>query len=418
MEFRDIAGNTEASAGIVTGLVTPFNTETTIGDPTRGGFREQIAPGAFTKTLQKRDVVFLFNHDTSKPLARTNAGNLTLTETPAGLRAAAMPVLTSYGKDLLALTRAGVVKGMSFGFEVIKDAWTDDNGRAANAMQGTRRTIQEVRLHEVSAVTFPAYPTTEFSARDAVSAARGSHVPSARSDVLSAELATLRDTGARRRAVDRFMSAQEVRAAVDGQIKAAAARGIVPGISYAPAELLPPPKGYDIFDGRTCSGAGKDRKTVCGRPATAVLRTGRFDAPRMETVADRDASLRREMTLSAYGFNGMQYAGSGPKMGHFVNDPHGPPTDSDTFVCTFHSYAGNQGVPHFDDVPPVPEPVIPIPSVGSLGDLDLTRQLRVMTHDANYADVSDGLKSVLVRTSEYLEYLRAHGALPRPGERL
>jgi hypothetical protein len=65
-----------------------------------------------------------------------------------------------------------VVKGMSFGFEVIKDAWADDEGRASNASVGTQRTIHEVRLHEVSAVTFPAYESTEFSARDAISAAR------------------------------------------------------------------------------------------------------------------------------------------------------------------------------------------------------------------------------------------------------
>ena len=174
IEYRTAAGGVQETDGSVSGLVTPFGVETVIGDPKRGGFRESIAPGAFKKTLQERDIVFLFNHNTDMPLARTSAGNLDLREDPtSGLKASATPVDTSYGQDLLKLTRAKVVKGMSFGFEVIKDAWQDDQGRASNENVGTKRTIQEVRLHEVSAVTFPAYETTTFSARDAISAARG-----------------------------------------------------------------------------------------------------------------------------------------------------------------------------------------------------------------------------------------------------
>lgn len=173
IEYRTAAGGVSGDGQSLDGLVTPFGVETTIGDPKAGGFREQIAPGAFTKTLQERDVVLLFNHNTDMPLARTSAGNLSLHQADDGLRAEATPVETSYGKDLLALTRAGVVKGMSFGFEVVKDDWTDDDGRSSNPMTGTRRTIREVRLHEVSAVTFPAYESTTLSARDTVNAARG-----------------------------------------------------------------------------------------------------------------------------------------------------------------------------------------------------------------------------------------------------
>ena len=50
------------------------------------------------------------------------------------------------------LARTGVVKGMSFGFEVVRDAWTDAQGRAKTPSTGTHRTINEVRLHEVPAV--------------------------------------------------------------------------------------------------------------------------------------------------------------------------------------------------------------------------------------------------------------------------
>lgn len=178
IEYRTASGGVESDENGFRGLVTPFNVWTTIGDPARSGFKERIAPGTFAKTLQERDIVFLWNHNTDMPLARSDVpegeGHLALREdATAGLRAECpQPVDTSYGRDLMALTRAGVVKGMSFGFEVIKDAWTDDEGRASNASVGTERTIHEVRLHEVSAVTFPAYDTTEFSARDAISAAR------------------------------------------------------------------------------------------------------------------------------------------------------------------------------------------------------------------------------------------------------
>jgi uncharacterized protein len=178
IEYRTAGGSATASEGVLNGLVTPFNTWTTIGDIKRGGFKERIAPGAFTKTLQERDVVLINSHDPSQPMARTSiregVGSLTLREDPsAGLRARAVPVDTSYARDVMACAEAGVTRGMSFGFEAIKDSWTDDEGRASNPQVGTRRTVHEVRLHECTTTAFPAYETTELSARDAINAARG-----------------------------------------------------------------------------------------------------------------------------------------------------------------------------------------------------------------------------------------------------
>ncbi len=181
IEYRTDAGtliSAVAEDDEIEGLVTPFNVRTQIGDIDRGGFNEEIAPGAFTKTLQERDVVLLFQHNTSMPLARTSVtsgpGSLSLTPDAAvGLRARSKPVDTTYGRDLMALTRAGVVKGMSFGFEVIKDSWTDANGQPSDEKRGVNRTVLEVRLHEVTATAFPAYETTELSARSSIAAARG-----------------------------------------------------------------------------------------------------------------------------------------------------------------------------------------------------------------------------------------------------
>jgi HK97 family phage prohead protease len=178
IEYRSLGGSASASEGVLRGLVTPFNVWTPIGDKKRGGFDERIAPGTFAKTLQERDIVLINNHDTGQPMARTSiadgVGSLALREDPsAGLRALAKPVDTSYARDVMACADAGVTRGMSFGFEVIKDEWTDDEGRASNPQTGTKRTVLEVRLHEVTTTAFPAYTTTSLSARDSVNAARG-----------------------------------------------------------------------------------------------------------------------------------------------------------------------------------------------------------------------------------------------------
>lgn len=177
IEYRAVA-EMRADKENLSGLVTPFDTWTTIGDKKRGGFDECIAPGTFAKTLQERDVVLIHDHNTGLPMARTSIpsgyGSLSLRESArTGLEAEAKPVPTSYAKDVLLCADAGVIRGMSFGFEVIKDDWTDDEGRASNAQVGTKRTIREVRLHEVTTTAFPAYPTTQLAARDAVNAARG-----------------------------------------------------------------------------------------------------------------------------------------------------------------------------------------------------------------------------------------------------
>lgn len=178
IEYRTATGGVTGDKDTLHGLVTPFDVWTTIGDVQRGGFKERIAPGAFAKTLQERDTVLIHNHNTDLPLARTSVesgpGSLTLREDPtSGLKAVAKPVQTTTGKDVLLLAEAGVIRGMSFGFNVIKDNWTDDEGRASDAQHGTQRTVHEVRLHEVTTTAFPAYESTQLTARDSVNAARG-----------------------------------------------------------------------------------------------------------------------------------------------------------------------------------------------------------------------------------------------------
>jgi uncharacterized protein len=124
-----------------------------------GGFRERIAPGAFQSTLSG-DVRALWNHDPAFVLGRTTNGTLRLHEDDRGLKIEIDPPSGALFSSFLENVRRGDVSQMSFGFSVVEDEKSfDENGKRL-------RTLKSVRLHEVSPVTFPAYPQTEVSLRD------------------------------------------------------------------------------------------------------------------------------------------------------------------------------------------------------------------------------------------------------------
>lgn len=124
-----------------------------------GQYIEEMAPGSFTKTLQEADVRFLINHDPNLILARNTAGTLRLAEDAIGLAVDADLEPTTYGLDLLMNMRRGNVTQMSFMFQVMKDDWTGTRDGLP------RRYVQEVRLYDVSAVTFPGYTQTDIGMR-------------------------------------------------------------------------------------------------------------------------------------------------------------------------------------------------------------------------------------------------------------
>ncbi len=182
IEYRSFAATDSVDAsdeGVIFGLAIPYNRVTTIGSLDHGGFREQIAPGSCTKSIREADVVALLNHNSNQPLGRMSAGNLKLNSTPRGVEPELTPTDTSYARDLIVNVKATVIRGWSFGFEVIKDDWTRD-GEPSDEWSGTDRTIREMRLIEVSPVTFPAYDQTDISTRSAILSERearasGSH---------------------------------------------------------------------------------------------------------------------------------------------------------------------------------------------------------------------------------------------------
>lgn len=121
------------------------------------GFREVIDPEAFTRTLKARnDVKALVNHDSTLVIGSTRAGTLELSIDDRGLADVIHLPETTYANDLHTVVKRKDVDGQSFGFSVVRDEWSADY---------SQRRLLEVRLHEVSVVTFPAYRQTSVSAR-------------------------------------------------------------------------------------------------------------------------------------------------------------------------------------------------------------------------------------------------------------
>jgi hypothetical protein len=155
------------------GYAAVFNSRTSIGNPLRWGFYEEVAEGAFTKTLDEGDARMLIDHDTYYVVSRASAGTLALAQDTKGLAVdSALDPALSYVSDLKANVRNKNVTGMSFGFQVVKDDWQliDVETKDGDLVQAELRTLREVKLFEVSAVTFPAYEETEAGLR-AVAAA-------------------------------------------------------------------------------------------------------------------------------------------------------------------------------------------------------------------------------------------------------
>ena len=166
-DFTLRATTTDADP-VFTGHAAVFNQRTSIGNPLTWGFYEEVAEGAFTKTLAEGDARFLVDHSTALLVARKSAGDLRLDEDDIGLATEAdLDQEVSYVRDLTRNVEKRRITGMSFGFQVTRDDWTmiDVETTDGDTVQVELRTIREVKLFEVSAVTFPAYEETDAALR-------------------------------------------------------------------------------------------------------------------------------------------------------------------------------------------------------------------------------------------------------------
>jgi HK97 family phage prohead protease len=106
-----------------------------------------IAPGAFSKTIRDKGgkVPILWQHDTHEPI-----GLGTLDDAQEGLKIDGQLCMESpVGQKAYALMKMGVLKGLSIGYDTIVSEWDS---------QQEIRTLKELRLWEVSLVTFPMNP--------------------------------------------------------------------------------------------------------------------------------------------------------------------------------------------------------------------------------------------------------------------
>ena len=157
---------------IITGRPIVYEAKTDLGY-----FDEVIARGALDGA-DLRDVRFLVNHNTSMiPLARSrrNNGNSTmkLSTDFDGMSMDFVKLDVENNSDARALYSAvqrGDITGMSFCFSIDAQEWLD-----LERDHPTRRITKIGKVVEISAVTFPAYDSTEISARSKEALERARH---------------------------------------------------------------------------------------------------------------------------------------------------------------------------------------------------------------------------------------------------
>lgn len=130
-----------------------------------GGFVEEIAPGAFRRTLQANpDTRATVQHGPGlMTIGRTRNGTLHMEEDENGLRVRIVPPNTQVGRDALTLVRRRDIDQMSFQFRVPKggDQWS----RAADGKPLRRLLDVDLDGGDVSIVTGPAYLQTSAEVR-------------------------------------------------------------------------------------------------------------------------------------------------------------------------------------------------------------------------------------------------------------
>ncbi len=131
-----------------------------------GGWFERIAPGAFTKSLESKshDILMLWSHDHSKPLAARSDQSLDVWQDDVGLGfRARIDGDTTWEQDAMKAVKKQRVRQMSFGFFTPEegDVWERQDGKII-------RTVTEADLWEISPVAIPAYPSTTVEARKVI----------------------------------------------------------------------------------------------------------------------------------------------------------------------------------------------------------------------------------------------------------
>ena len=187
MLFRSVpfelarAGEESESDGLtLEGYAAVFDSPTRINS-WEGIFDEQIARGAFKKSLKERTPVLQFDHGRHPMVGSIPLGSFeNLREDEQGLFVTARLHDNWLVQPVRDAIKSEAVDGMSFRFQVVKDEWRDSTGKLVKPDDVQRllwssdpgdetsilkRTLREVRLHELGPVVFPAYADTSVSVR-------------------------------------------------------------------------------------------------------------------------------------------------------------------------------------------------------------------------------------------------------------
>lgn len=133
-----------ADDGTFTGLAAVYGNQDLGGDI--------IMPGAFAKTISDKqgEVPLLWQHDAREPI-----GLALLKDSAEGLVVDGNLVMQSpTAQKAYALMKAGVLKGLSIGYDTIVSEYDRENDI---------RRLKELRLWEVSTVTFPMNPRAQIT---------------------------------------------------------------------------------------------------------------------------------------------------------------------------------------------------------------------------------------------------------------
>lgn len=153
--------STDEEKGVIEGRAIVFESVTDMGL-----FYEVIDRNALKKANLK-DVRLCLNHDTSYVYARSRNNNenstmkLILDDKGLGFRAKLDIENSPKARDFYSAIKRGDIDKMSFMFTIDKDEWSD-----LDKEKPTRRVKEIGVVFELSGVTFPAYESTEISARD------------------------------------------------------------------------------------------------------------------------------------------------------------------------------------------------------------------------------------------------------------
>lgn len=142
------------SSFLVEGYASTFEEYVLFTDENGIEYKEKILPEAFDENTDLSDVVFLKDHE-GTVFARTKNKTLSLEVNPNGLFTRTDLSKTSASKQMFEEIKAGMYDQMSFAFVV-----DDDEYNTTEHL----RTIRHIKkLYDVSAVSFPANPTTDIS---------------------------------------------------------------------------------------------------------------------------------------------------------------------------------------------------------------------------------------------------------------